>query len=128
MSAAYSDHFDALDDDGVTVVRTTTATFRHPHQAQELGEELARLVDRDGHTRVALNLAKTHYLGSTAYSVLINLARKLDALGGGLTLCGLDHDVQVGANILGLGAMVPIYETEDEAVAALQTSGARGAR
>ncbi len=119
MSTAYSDHFDAQDTDGVTLVTTLTELIRHPPQAQVFSEDLAKLVDHDLRTKIVINMSKTRYLGSSAFAALIGLARKVNAKGGKLALCELDPDVQVGANILGLGSIMPIYETEGEAITAV---------
>lgn len=119
MAADYSDHFDAEDVDGVTVVTTTTELIRHPPQAQAFSEDLARLVNHDLRTKIVINLKATRYLGSSAFAALIGLSKLVSSKGGKLALCELDPDVMVGANILSLGSLVPIFETEKEAIAAV---------
>lgn len=119
MSSAYSDHFDTEDVGGVTLVTTTTELIRHPPQAQEFSEDLARLVNHEMRTKIVINMSKTRYLGSSAFAALIGLSKLVNSKGGKLALCELDPDVMVGANILGLGTIMPIYEAEKEALEAV---------
>ncbi|MDB5349657.1 MAG: hypothetical protein JWN86_904 [Planctomycetota bacterium] len=123
MSLA-SEYFKLHQDGAATVVRVTADVIRHPQQAQEFSSDLAALVERDGLTRIAVNLRHTHYLGSSAFAALFGLAKRLDAVGGQLALCDLQPEVLTGAKILGLGSFAPIHATEKEALTAL--SGGNG--
>jgi anti-sigma B factor antagonist len=106
-----------LESDGdVIIVRILSREFRHPIQAEELGEQLYPLVERDGYRRLLLDFAQTDYLGSTAFAVIMKLAQKALAAGGRVDVCGLQPAVRTGANILGLGRVVGIYDDERAAL------------
>ena len=104
-------------DGGVAIARVLSREVRHPEPAQELGAEVASLVDR-GYPRILLNFADNRYLCSTAFAALLTAARKAQAAGGQVRISDMDPDVLVGAQIIGLGRLIPIHATEREALAA----------
>ena len=105
-----------LDHEGdIAIARVLSREIRHPGPAVEMGEQLASLLDR-GHTRLLINFEDNRYLCSTAFASLLNVARKAQAAGGQLKACCIDPEVQVGAEILGLGRFIEIYETERAAL------------
>jgi anti-sigma B factor antagonist len=110
-------HFDLEMIDGVAVAYVTSPEIRHPAPAQELGAELAELVDRDRLTRLVVDLSDTRYISSTGFAVLLSFAKKVQAAKGELKLAGLQPDVMVGANIIGLGRVVEIHPNVDSALA-----------
>ena len=117
MSAVDSGFFDLEESGVVAIVRMKVATIRHPPQAQEFSSDLVDLLETYKRTRIVVNLRGTHYLGSSAFAALFGLAKRLDAVGGKVALCELDPDLLTGANILGLGTIIPIVPTEAEALA-----------
>ena len=119
MSAVDSGFFELEDLGDVVVARMTVAVIRHPPQAQEFSQDLVELLETYKRTRIVLNMRGSHYLGSSAFAAIFGLARRIDAAGGKLALCELDPDLLTGANILGLGTIVPIVDTEAEAIAAV---------
>jgi anti-sigma B factor antagonist len=119
MSSSPSEYFELDRIGSVTIVQVTAAVIRHPHQAEEFSRDLAALVERDGIRSIVMNFRDTHYLGSSAFAAVIGLARRLDAIGGKLALCEFSDDMMPGVNILGLTSIVPVFETEKEAVAAM---------
>ena len=119
MTTTPSDYFDLDEHGGVTIVRVVVESIRHPGHAQEFSRDLAALVERDGRNRLVLDLRKTHYLGSTAYAALLGLAKKVDAARGKLALTHVDPDVLIGANIIGLGRIIPIFDDEKQALEAV---------
>ena len=102
-------HFDLRIHDGVAVASVVTPEIRHPAPAQELGAELSSLLDRDRLTRIVLDLDAVRYLSSTGFAVLLGFAKKVEAAKGQLKLAGMQPDVLVGANIIGLGRIVEIH-------------------
>ena len=62
----------------------------------------ARAWSQETHRRIVLDLSQTHYLSSTAFAVLLGFAKKVEAAGGHLKIAGMQPDVLVGANILGV--------------------------
>jgi anti-anti-sigma factor len=111
-------HIDLQMHGGVAVAGVVSPEIRHPGPAQELGSELARLVESDKLTQVVLDLSQTHYLSSTGFAVLLSFAKKIEAAKGQLKIAGMQPDVLVGANIIGLGRIVEIYPDVKSALAA----------
>lgn len=102
---------------GVAVARVLDEEIRQPAAAADLGADLGRLAGEGGPRRVVVDLGRARYLCSSAFAVLVNFARKVEASGGAVRLCGLHPDVAVGANIIGLGRVVPIHDDRDAALA-----------
>jgi anti-sigma B factor antagonist len=117
MSAVDSGYFDLEESGAVAIVRMTIPTIRHPPQAQQFSDDLRELHEKYKRTRIVVNLKGVHYMGSSAFAALFGLAKRLDEVGGKLALCEMDQDLLTGANILGLGTIVPIVPTEAEALA-----------
>jgi anti-anti-sigma factor len=63
-----------------------------------------------------MDLTDVRYLSSTGFAVLLGLSEKMKAAGGVLKICGLNPDVAVGANIIGLGRLVETYADASTAV------------
>jgi anti-anti-sigma factor len=118
MARDAHNHFDLQMHGGVAVATVVSPEIRHPGPAQELGAELARLVEHDKLTRVVIDLSHTRYLSSTAFAVLLSFAKKVEAAHGQLRIAGMQPDVLVGANIIGLGRIVEIHPDVASALAA----------
>ena len=117
MSDAFEPQFIAEDVDKATVARLKAREIRHPELAVELGAQLRALVEQHNRLRVVIDLRDTRYLSSTAFAALLNLGRLLQQHGGKLALCQLDPDVLIGAQIIGIAQVAPIFSTEAEAIA-----------
>jgi len=102
--------------DNVAVAYVDVPEIRHPTPAQEFGADVFALFDRGGHKDILLDLTPVRYISSTGYAVLVGLAKRIGEAGGRIKVCGLHPDVQVGANIIGLGRVVETYAEQDEAV------------
>ena len=100
----------------VAVVEIQARELRHPPEAMQFGEDLALALEAGGHKRVLIDFTKNDYLCSTAFAVVLNLAKDLQESGGMLKLCCLHPDVLRGANIIGLGRVVEIYDDERDAL------------
>lgn len=109
--------FELEEEGNVTIVRLLSNDLRQPSQAVELGELLTKVIEA-GRTRLLIDFQKLHYLGSTGFAILLVLARKARAAGGEIRLLGMQEEVRFGANILGIGSIVEIYDDEEEAIAA----------
>jgi anti-anti-sigma factor len=111
-------HFQWHDENGIAVVEVLSHEIRQPGPAQEFGRQLYSVLEQQGRTRVLINFHKTRYLGSTAFAVVFNFAKKIEAAHGQLKLCCLHADVLMGANILSLDQYVQVYDDEKSALAA----------
>lgn len=100
----------------VVVAYVDAPEIRHPTPAQEFGADAYALLDRDGHRKILLDLTPVRYMSSTGFAVLVNLAKRIADAGGAIKICNMHPDVQVGANIIGLGRVVETYASESEAL------------
>jgi anti-sigma B factor antagonist len=110
-------HFKWHDSAGITIVEVVSREIRHPDPAQEFSRQLNALVEQEGRTRLLINFRKTHYLCSTAFAVLFNLAKKVEAAQGQLRICSMEPALLAGASILSLGKYVGIHSDEHSALA-----------
>jgi anti-anti-sigma factor len=99
----------------VAVVRPLLREMTEPSVATELGIQLRALLD-SGQLQMAIDLGPVKYMSSTAFGMLANLARRVADAGGTLKVFGMDPMVRVGADIIRLGELIPIYHTENEAL------------
>lgn len=118
MARRSTTHFDLELIDDVAVAYVTSPEIRHPAPAQELSAELTQLLERDRYTKFVIDLSDTRYLSSTGFAVILTFAKKVEAAKGQLKITGLQPDVMVGANIIGLGRIVEIHPDVDSALAA----------
>jgi anti-anti-sigma factor len=103
--------------DTATVIYVKGQEMRHPEPSRQFGEAVRAYVEKEGPTGVLIDLEQAHYLGSTAFAVLIGLAEWMKKeRGGALKICNLHPDVAVGANIIGLGSLVETYPDEHSAL------------
>ncbi len=113
--------------DGVAVVEVLTRDLNQPHLAQELGGQLQALLQAGATKRFVLNFHRTRYMSSTAFAALLGFGKKVDAAGGKATICAMQPDVRIGADILSIGTFIPIHDHEAEALAAVSPAQDGGA-
>lgn len=113
---APSPYFETSAHGDIVVARLDVPEIRHPTPAQEFGADVLALMDRDGYRKILLDLGPVRYLSSTGFAVLVGLAKRISEAGGTLKICNIHPDVEVGANIIGLGRVVETYADEAEAL------------
>jgi anti-anti-sigma factor len=101
----------------VAVVQVTTHELRFPTQAQALSYELGLVAAQDWAAKTLIDLSRVQYIGSTAYAVLVGVVKRAAELGHAVKFCGMNREVRVGADIIGLDRLVDIRATEAEALA-----------
>lgn len=116
-SESSSPYFETRQKGDVVVAYVDMPEIRHPTPAQEFGSDVYALVDRDGHSKILLDMGPVRYMSSTGFAVLVGLAKRLAEKGATIKICNLHPDVQIGANIIGLGQIVETYPDESEAIA-----------
>lgn len=103
----------ARDEQGFTVVsvsgRLDAAT------AQELEKSCADLMGKGGR-KFILYLSALEYISSAGLRSVLAVAKKLQADGGSLALCGLSGFVEEVFSIAGFDRFLPVYETVEHAV------------
>lgn len=99
--------------DGVTVIETVgrldTAT------APDLEQAGGELIDA-GVTRIVLDLSRLEYLSSAGLRVILALAKRLQASGGELVMCGAAGLVRETLELAGIVGIVPLCATLDDAL------------
>ena len=109
---------DVRDADGTAVVRVVCPELRQPAQAIELGEQISALIASERYDRLLLDFEPVQYMGSTGFATLIVLVKQANKRGIRLALFNLQPEVRFGAEILGMGALIPIHDDEPAALAA----------
>ena len=71
-----------------------------------------------GAKKVALDFSQLDYISSAGLRVLLGVAKKLRSSGGTLGMFGLNQSVREVFDISGFSAILPVYPSEAEAVAA----------
>src|SRR4051812_11796368 len=99
-------------EDDLVHVEIMTKDLMGPEHAQELGAELSRVAAQDWAKRMLLDFHRTTYLSSTGFAVLFKLVSQAKANGRQVKFCRMHPDVRVGADIVGLGKLVEIHESE----------------
>ena len=84
--------------------------------ANEVEEELGKLIDGDNHKHLILNMEKVEYMSSSGFRACIATLRKLNAREGSLKLCGIKPSVKRIFDVIELTSLFDIYETEEEAL------------
>jgi len=102
----------------VAVVQVLSKELRFPHQCQELGAELYLVAGQEWAKKLLVNLKHTKYLCSTGFGVLFNLVKQAEQRGGVVKFCGLDPEVRIGADIIGLDKIAQIHDSEASAIEA----------
>ena len=71
---------------------------------------------RKGICKLILDLSETKYLNSTGLGLLINIAHKVNVVGGGIKLINVAEKFKVLFDMLGLDSCLPILTTQDDAI------------
>src|SRR5262245_4396634 len=100
----------------VVHVEVMTQDLMGPEHAQELGAELAMVLGQDWAKRLLVDFRRTRYLSSTGFAMLFKLVSQAKQSGHQVKFCNMDPDVRVGADILGLGRLVEIHDSENSAL------------
>lgn len=87
-----------------------------PTTVRGLEERLARVVE-GGASRVILDLARLDYISSAGLRVLLSCAKQLKGKQGALVLCAPKRYVKEVFDIAGFSAILPICDSEGEALA-----------
>lgn len=100
----------------VTVVRFVDRKIIEPSQIEELGSELASLVEDEGRKFILIDFARVEFLSSAALNKLINVHNKLTPLGGKLKMCNLRRELEEVFVITRLNRLLDIRTDEAKAL------------
>lgn len=113
--------------DDTLVVRFTQRGPLDEETGYALGQFLARLVEDQGGRHLVLNFGYVDYVTSMIIGRLLALNKQLALRKGRLTLCGVTAALRELFELVRLPMLIPMYETEDEALEALATLKTRHA-
>ena len=102
----------------VAVVEIHTKDIHGPQLAQELGHELALVIAQDWAKKLVINFRRVGFLSSTGFAAIFKLVSRAKAEGREVKLCGMEHAVQLGAEIVGLPKVVELHDDEASALRA----------
>jgi anti-anti-sigma factor len=81
-----------------------------------LRQELHRLIEKEGHTRLVVNFAGVRCLSSEVLGILAGLQRRVDPVRTSIVLCGLDPLLRDMVRITHLDRVFDICGDEAEAL------------
>ena len=69
-----------------------------------------------GIKNLVLNFTELHYISSAGIRVILNAINAIKRIGGRIMLCGLQDYVKEVFEISGVGVLLPIFATNDDAL------------
>ena len=102
----------------VTVLAIRGAVDAGAEGLERLSRVLAGLID-EGVLHLVVDLADAEFLVSRALGQLLTTAVRLRSRGGDMAIAGAKGSVAAAALMVGVGAMVQLCETVEDAVAAV---------
>jgi anti-anti-sigma factor len=105
--------------EGVAIIDLLPHELTEPAEAERLGAALRSVVEANISDRLILNLKATRYLSSSGFAVLFTFAVRAREAGTRVAICNIEPHVRFGADIINLGSVVPMYDDEPTALAAL---------
>ena len=85
------------------------------YTAPELKQELHRLVDEQGATRIVIDMTETTFIDSTTLGVLLSVVKRVRPEGGAVVLVCPDRNVRRIFEITLLDRVFAIVDTREEA-------------
>jgi anti-sigma B factor antagonist len=104
----------------VTIVRFQVAQIDSEELTRRIGQRLYGLVDREGRSRLLLDLSEVRYLSSIMLGKLLILKRKAEGAGGRVRLCGLTPSQQTLFEVSRLDLLFELAEDERAALDAFE--------
>lgn len=105
---------------GITVVAFVERKILEAVHILELGEELSRLVEKDGCRDLLLDFSNVEFLSSAALNKLIILDKKVKIKSGQLKLCCMMPEIREVFVITRLNQLFDIVDTREMALDGFQ--------
>jgi anti-sigma B factor antagonist len=102
---------------GVTRIEFIDRNILDEANIQQIGEEIARIVDATPQPKLLISFNGVDHLSSAALGTLITVNNRLKAKGGQLRLAEIDPQILEVFRITKLDRLFQIHETADKAVA-----------
>ncbi len=105
-------HLEVEDIGEITVVHFVDKKILDENNINAIGEELIRLVDEMGKSKLLLNFSNVDFMSSAALGKLISLRNKVQGVQGKLALCGISNDIREIFVITNLEKLFEIFPDE----------------
>ncbi len=102
--------------DGVTQIEFIDRNILDEANIQQIGNELAAIIDASGTPKLLISFANVDHLSSAALGTLITVNNKIKAKGGMLRLADIDPQIYEVFVITKLNRIFEIHDTVDNAV------------
>jgi len=103
---------------GVTVVKLLDGSLLDAAAIDPVKNELYRLSEQEGRTKLVLDLSRVRQLSSQILGVFTSLNRKCRDAGGSMCLCGVRPELMQMFTITGLNDVLDFHKNDAEALAA----------
>ena len=107
----------------VTIVHFADAKVIDQRNINLIGSELTGMVEKNGVTKMLINMEDVQYLSSAVLGKLISLHKTLRMKKGLLKLCNIAPSIYEVFEITRLDKVFDIYDSEDEALTAFRVGG-----
>ncbi len=84
-----------------------------------LDQAIARLLEQ-GRNKLVVNCADLAYISSDGMGIFLSHLIKIRKSGGDIKFCAMNREARTVVNVLGLGNLLQVHETEDAAVREFQ--------
>jgi anti-sigma B factor antagonist len=118
MSAPQRQRFELRREGDVAVVTLLDPKILDEENIRILGEQLFKLVDEEGHTKVLIRFGRVEFLSGTALLKFILLNHKLKSHQGRLVLCEINPETYEVFEITKMNKLFNIQKTEKAGLAA----------
>jgi len=110
-------HIAVNDSGGIRVVQFADRKILEELTIADIGDELSQLVSGNTGVKVLLSFTDVEHLSSAALSMLINLNRQVDDVGGDLRMADIAPAIYEVFKITRLNRLFKIHGTTQEALA-----------
>ena len=101
----------------VTRIEFVDRNILEESSIQQIGEEIATIVDRQANPKILLSFENVEHLSSAALGTLITVNTKVKQKGGQLRLSNIDKQIYEVFVITKLNKLFQIHDTNEEAMA-----------
>lgn len=103
------------DDGEVARIRFVDRNILEEAAIQQIGDEIARIIDRSNNPKVLISFQQVEHLSSAALGTLISINNRVKQKGGQLRLSDIDSHIYEVFVITKLDKLFRIYDTVEEA-------------
>jgi len=104
------------DENGVTQVGFIDRNILDEANIQQIGEELAEIIDAGDNPKLLISFANVDHLSSAALGTLITISNKIKAKNGQLRLAHIDPQIYEVFVITKLNKLFEIHDTAEDAI------------